>query len=141
MAEAYKELARVYDSLMYDVDYVRWGKYINELIEKHFKRKISILECACGTGKITCELLKAGHSVIATDISQDMLNIAVENIMKNGLHANVVKMDMKKISVNKKVDAIICACDGVNYLSLKDFEKFLEKAEECLNENGLFCLI
>ena len=37
-----------------------------------------VLELGCGSGLLTCELLAAGHRVIATDASPAMLGLARE---------------------------------------------------------------
>ncbi|MPN49061.1 hypothetical protein SDC9_196674 [bioreactor metagenome] len=45
-----------------------------------------------------------------------MLNEAQQKMKTAGMEARFVTGDMKKFVVDKPIDAIICACDGVNYL-------------------------
>jgi ubiquinone/menaquinone biosynthesis C-methylase UbiE len=49
-------------------------KYLNPLIKK--RKKLSILELNCGTGTDAITFGNLGHNVIATDISQEMINTA-----------------------------------------------------------------
>jgi len=44
---------------------------------------LSILDAGCGTGYLTSILLKKGANVIAVDLSQEMIQIARENIKKS----------------------------------------------------------
>ena len=46
-------------------------------------------------------------------------------------------MDMRCLQSASPFDAVVCACDGVNYLSPSDTKKFFEGAHRCLKENGL----
>ena len=62
------------------------GKHYAEVVDKHIfkelmlptfiknlENSVSILEVGSGTGRLTCELLEAGHIVTATDVSESML--------------------------------------------------------------------
>lgn len=133
----YGKFAQVYDTLMRDVDYDGWAAYIEGLIPKD----ASLLECACGTGELTRRFAAAGHSVIASDSSEDMLRIASEKLRRLGAvsrRVRFVNMDMREISVHKPVDCILACCDGVNYLLSKDdVERFFTSARSALKEGGL----
>jgi len=49
-----------------------------------------------------------------------------------------VQQDMRKLRLHKPVDAIVCACDGVNYLrGKKDLFAFLRAAAQTLKPGGL----
>ena len=67
---AYKEFSYYYDSLM-DPDF--YSDYL-EFIHEHANLK-AVLELGCGTGLTAIELAKEGHQVLATDLSEDMVNI------------------------------------------------------------------
>ncbi len=107
----YGEIALVYDSLMYDMPYASWA----EFLRKNLKNAQNILELGCGTGSIT-ELLSAYYDITAVDISDDMLDIARQKLIKKGRTARFVNGDMCDFSLHKPVDGAICVCDGINYL-------------------------
>ncbi len=133
----YGDFAKLYDTLMSDVDYDGWASYIEGFIPED----ASVLECACGTGEITLRLAKAGHSIVATDVSEDMLRVASEKLRLSGAAAKRVhfaRMDMRETAVHKPVDCVVCCCDGVNYLlSREDVKRFFMSASSALRSGGL----
>ncbi|MDO7203917.1 hypothetical protein Q5M85_06805 [Paraclostridium bifermentans] len=56
--DQYRDFAFVYDELMNDVDYDKWVKYIEDIIDNENVKVKNILELACGTGNITIPLAK-----------------------------------------------------------------------------------
>ena len=80
---SYRYLAKVYDSLMYDVDIPAWSSYVCMLLRTGgILPRARILETACGTGNITLSLARAGYDVVALDTSEDMLREAQEKLRK-----------------------------------------------------------
>ena len=131
----YGDFAGMYDPLMKDVDYDSWAEYLLRFIGAE---KLRVTDCACGTGEITLRLARAGHIMTGVDISGDMLRIASEKARRAALKIPFVEQDMRKLALHRPQDAIICACDGVNYLdSLKAAEEFFEAANAALKTGGL----
>lgn len=134
--KAYSALASGYDTLMDDIDYDSWADYLHNILKKHSCGK-NLLEAACGTGNITARMCRLGYSVTATDISEDMLLGAREKLSNFGVKANLVQQDMRKITCAPR-DALICACDGVNYLlTEEDIKSFFVLAHACLKRGGI----
>lgn len=116
--DSYRFLAEVYDSLMYDSDGEKWASYLCGLLKKGgVLPPARILETACGTGRITLPLTRAGYDVVALDTSEEMLQSAQEKLRENALSAHFVCADMRDFSMPKPVSAIVSACDGLNYLA------------------------
>lgn len=137
--DAYRGFAGIYDLLMDDFDYPAWANYYLELIRTRKPDVQTVCECACGTGSITIELAKRGYSVIGVDISQEMLEIAAEKARKAGQAIRFVCRDMCALQLPKPVDALLCTCDGVNYLtSEKRVRAFFETAYRQLRHGGVF---
>ena len=131
----YGDFAGMYDPLMKDVDYDSWAEYLLRFLGAE---KLRVADCACGTGEITLRLARAGHIMTGVDISGDMLRIASEKARRAALKIPFVEQDMRKLALHRPQDAIICACDGVNYLdSLKAAEEFFEAANAALKVGGL----
>lgn len=141
MSEQYKGFARVYDMLMNDVDYDMWADYIMSLLKDGLSQAISpvrAIDCACGTGAVTIRLKKAGLDITGMDISREMLEIASENARSAGLKIPFVCMDMQKMTVHRPHDAVISACDGVNYLTSRDeVLSFFVHAYQSLKSGGM----
>ena len=140
---AYGRFAAVYDTLMGDVDYDGWEAYLVSLLEEHgVKPGASVLDCACGTGQISIRLAKRGYQVTGLDVSEAMLEIAQQKARMAGLQVPAqlpfIRQDMRRIALHRPVDAVVCACDGVNYLtSTADFRRFLSAAKGVLRPGGL----
>lgn len=131
---AYSGFARVYDKLMAEVDYDAWADYLFRLMGN---KRQSVADCACGTGQISIRLAKLGCDVTGIDISEDMLRVAGENARQKGVRLPFIRQDIKRLSLHKPVDVIVCACDGVNYLTTKDsVEKFFKSAYKALKPGG-----
>jgi cyclopropane fatty-acyl-phospholipid synthase-like methyltransferase len=134
---AYSALALRYDALMDDYDYNRWCDFYCDIAG--LKRGMSVAETACGTGLMTRELIRRGMKVSASDISEEMLQAAGERLRSSGsagLALSLAKMDMRSFRLHRPCDAVICACDGVNYLT-DGVEEFFARAYEALKPGGV----
>ena len=112
----YTAFASVYDRLMRDVDYDAWARYYAALLQKCGVRGGAVCECACGTGSLTAPLQRLGYRMTGVDLSQEMLSAAVQKARDEGLNIPFVKQDMCRLTLHRRQDAILCTCDGVNYL-------------------------
>ncbi len=135
----YEGFARAYDYLMADVDYDAWAERYLMLAAEFCDDVLTAVDCACGTGALTVRLAEKGIAVTGVDISEEMLRIAGENARKHGLQIPFVRQDMAHLSVHKSVDAVFCACDGVNYLTRKPAcAQFFASAFRALRPGGGF---
>ncbi len=133
--QVYGRFAGIYDSLMSDVDRDEWAKYLLSFLEKDDS---VIADAACGTGELSLRFAAAGYNTIGIDVSEDMLFIAAEKARKQALNIPFICQDMRELSLHNRVDAVISACDGVNYL-LKDDDAsaFFASARSALRPGGL----
>lgn len=133
----YHEFAQVYDRLMDQVDYDSWAEgYRKMLLEAGVKTGGRVLEGACGTGAMSLRLARH-FELLPCDISPRMLQIAMDKARKEGLKLPFVKMDLRRLTSHKQVDAVLAACDGVNYLlTLTDLRRFLRSAYAILKPGG-----
>ena len=133
----YGEFAHSYDLMMNSVDYRKWVVYLESFLREHGAQ--TVLDAACGTGKITVALARDGFKVTGSDLSEDMLMEARAHALESGQRLiPFVCQNMTDISVHRPVDAVISTCDGVNYLtSLEEVERFFQSAFRCLKPGGL----
>ena len=135
MNEAYSAFAAGYDRMMGDVDYDGWANYIDGFLKEAGAK--TVLECACGTGSLTVRLARRGYAMTGSDLSEDMLMIARQKALNASLRfLPFVCQDMRQITLHKPVDAVVSACDGVNYL-LDGPEDFFRSAYKALKPGGL----
>lgn len=137
--DAYRGFAGIYDLLMDDFDYPAWAHYYLELLAQAGVHPESICECACGTGSLTVHFARACKRLIGVDISQEMLEQAAEKARQSGAMVQFVCQDMAQLKLPRSVDAVICGCDGVNYLtSDKRVRAFFAAVHAALRSGGAF---
>ena len=134
----YTDFAKYYDTMMADVDYTRWACAIRDrLISLGVKPGMRICECACGTGNLTIPLAEMGYSICGVDLSGDMLSAAMDKSRKKGLSIPYVRQDMTGLDLPRNQDAILCTCDGINYLTSKGCGLFFRRAFQLLRTGGV----
>ncbi len=134
----YTSIARLYDRLMDDIDYPAWARYYQELVARAGGSIETVFECACGTGALTAELAALGARVTAADLSEEMLAEAAARMRKRGLRVPLVRQDMRRVEVPRRVHAVVACCDGANYLlEEEDLLAFFSSAREALRPGGV----
>lgn len=130
--KSYEALARYYDKLILDNRSINgWIRFT----EGNLKEK-NILELACGSGAITEKLIRKGYSILATDLSEQMLQKAREKL---GSDAELMKLDMSDFELSKSFDGVICYNDSINYLTDTDqLESCFRCVNRVLNKGGKF---
>lgn len=135
---AYGAFASLYDQLMDDFDYPAWAKYYLELIGRMGAKPKTLCDCACGTGSLTVQFAARGLRVTGVDLSGEMLEIAADKARKNGVQAMFVRQDMSRLTLPRPVDALVCGCDGVNYLLTDERVKdFFRSAHAAIKPGGV----
>ncbi|NLU35769.1 MAG: methyltransferase domain-containing protein [Clostridiales bacterium] len=134
----YQEFAYLYDKLMKNVDYQRWADHIEEIFRKNGRKPETVVDLGCGTGAVTNILAERGYQVTGVDISEDMLFVAREKARKSGLQVSYICQDMTELTLHRPVDAIICMCDGFNYiLEEAKLKQTFQRIYQYLNPGGI----
>ena len=156
----YRGFAAAYDSFMDDVPYDEWAGNLLGILKKYNISGGTIVELGCGTGKMTARLAEAGYSMIGIDLSEEMLEIAEDQLHEDaestgkymidgpeddagGLTAENRRIiytcqDMRDFSIFGEADAVISVCDSMNYLIEEDdLRRTLDCAYEALRPGGL----
>lgn len=138
-AGCYSDFAYIYDQLTEDMQYDKWVEYINKIFDKFGIKPKLILELACGTGNICIRMAQQGYEMIASDYSEDMLNVALSKASALGLDILFLHQDMREFELYGTVDAIICLVDSINYITEPaDLKKIFKLVRNYLNPGGLF---
>lgn len=134
----YGDFAKIYDKLQ-DIDYISFVDYYEKLFEHYNLHPELVLDLACGTGNITVPMAKRGYDMIGVDISEEMLRIASEKARRDGDDILFLNQNMTEFELYGTVDAIVCALDGLNYLTFDgELEKLLALVKNYLNPDGIF---
>lgn len=131
---SYETFAYYYDSLM---DQSFYDDYLDFILKHaHFH---NVLELGCGTGEIAIRLAKLNKTVYASDLSEDMLEVARLKAMDQDVSIYFSRVDMRDFQIDNELDLVLCLCDSLNYiLNEKDIFKVFENVFHSLNDNGLF---
>ena len=137
--DAYTSFASVYDQFMDNIPYEEWGKYVRELLLEHGIKDGLVLDLGCGTGSMTEVLADYGYDMIGVDISEDMLEIAMEKRLESGQDILYLLQDMREFELYGTVGAVVSICDSVNYLlEEEDLVDTFKLVNNYLDPGGLF---
>lgn len=138
----YEGFARVYDALMDDYDYDAWSAHYARLMRGQLGGALPAraAECACGTGSLTVRLARLGIAMTGVDLSAAMLRQAEAKARAWGVEIALARQDMRGLTLARPVDAVLCTCDGVNYLTAeRDARAFFAAAYAALRPGGALC--
>ena len=113
----YGALGGYYDRLMgADIDYAARAEFLLGLFSRFGSRPQTMLDLACGSGRLTRELTLQGVDMVGTDASAEMLSAAREAV--DGLTPTVLllQQDMRELDLNDTVDGAVCTQDSFNHL-------------------------
>ena len=82
--DAYTSFAEVYDMFMDNIPYEDWCGYLTSLLKEYGINDGLVLDLGCGTGTLTELLAKEGYDMIGVDVSEDMLQEAIEKRAESG---------------------------------------------------------
>jgi 2-polyprenyl-3-methyl-5-hydroxy-6-metoxy-1,4-benzoquinol methylase len=120
--------------------------------EINFNKDTCILDIGCGTGRHARELAKRGYkNITGVDLSESLLNHAMQIADEEGLKINFQRKDARKLSFSNEFDLVIMICEGafplmetdeMNFLILKNAAKALKESGKIIftTLNGLFPL-
>lgn len=136
----YSDFSFYYDGLTKNVEYKKRAEFFDSLIQKHCTSGGKyIVDLACGTGSLSEEMFKLGYDVSGIDLSEEMLNVALDKKYDSGFDIQYICQDMTEFELYGNADAIICALDSINHLSSKeDMEKTINRAFLFTEPGGLF---
>ena len=133
---AYTSFAEYYDSLTANIDYEEIAEYYNRLNEKFGGMKGILLDLACGTGSLSVIFSRMGYDVIGTDISPEMLSIAV---CKEHDRIEYLCQSMTELDMFGTIDGTVCSLDSINHLNdIDEVKKTFERVSLFSNKGTLF---
>lgn len=141
----YNHVACFYDKSIDTDDYFsRLTAFTDKIIKKSKscdiyyakKERPIVLDCACGSGRLTKNLYNCGYDMIGLDISEDMLDIARTVCADD--HILFICQDMCDMDLFGSVAAITCMTDSVNHITdSKSLKLFFHKAHNFLDPGGV----
>lgn len=138
-ADEYAGFAAVYDLFMDNVPYEKWCGRITELLREYGVKDGLVLDLGCGTGTLTELLAESGYDMIGVDVSEEMLELAVEKREASGHDILYLLQDMREFELYGTVKAVISVCDSVNYITEEaDLLQVFRLVNNYLDPGGIF---
>jgi SAM-dependent methyltransferase len=111
----------------------------NAVVEKLLKenRVKTVLDLTCGTGSQVFYLAKRGYSVVGSDFSPGLLEIAREKAKKEKLGLKFIDGDMRTIKLGR-FDAAITMFNAVGHLTKSGFNKAIRNINKNLKDGGIY---
>lgn len=148
----YQGVAEAFDSASEEYDFTISHNYINTWIRKRSitellrftKPKDTLLEVGCGTGAETIEISRHASKIIATDISERMIEILTKKVSARGLTGKIIPRqvraaDIAQIADQLGRDKIDVAYSFNGALNCEpDLEKFVNELSSILAPGGHF---
>ncbi|MDO4944644.1 MAG: methyltransferase domain-containing protein [Ruminococcus sp.] len=139
MSGSYGRFAWFYDKLQRDVPYAQMAKLFDGFIKKYSSENEVVVDLACGTGNLSEKMYRLGYDVIGVDLSQEMLNEALEKKFDRDLDISYLCQSMTELDLMGAADVIICVLDSLNHLdSADELAKTFERVSMFTCDGGLF---
>jgi len=135
----YKKLPIYYDLMYGTFPYEENCTIMEKIFLQHNRSIIKILDVGCGTGSHSIIMSERGYDVTGIDLSKHMIQYAQRKIFqKSKSNIKFLTMDMRKIKLKEKFDAIIVPGAGYCYLlQNSDLENFFVSVKKSLSKGGL----
>jgi SAM-dependent methyltransferase len=132
-----------YYDVVFDADTGREADFLEAVLAAHGPPGGSrrVLEPACGTGRLLCELARRGYRVAGFDQSVAMLEFARRKLGAAGLGAALKRDRMESFRVRGRFDLAFCLLSTFKYLlAERDARAHLARVRDVLRPGGLYVL-
>lgn len=107
----------------------------------------NVLECNCGTGVDAEWLAGQGASVVATDVSPEMVAITRKRALNSGIQVQTAVCKLQDIDMESEVlkrapyDVLFSNFGGLNCLSPEEIRHWNDQVKSILTEGGMLALV
>jgi SAM-dependent methyltransferase len=99
----------------------------------------TLVDVACGAGEFAIAMARRGLEVTGVDQSPEMLAIARRSAEASGVRVTFLEQDMRRLRLERPVDAATCLYDSLNYLvDEAEFRQTLGAVAAALRPGGVF---
>jgi len=125
------------DAEFYDQEFANRGHEIPFFLKQAKLAGGPVLEVACGTGRITLPIARAGVEIAGLDISRPMLERARRKAEAEHLALAWLEQDCRDISTDQTFSLIFSATNPMQHLAdLDSLSAFLASAKHALRPGG-----
>ena len=132
--------ADYYDSLYQDKNYLEECNFVRRIFERYGTGEINtILDLGCGTGTHDLILSDMGYRVTGIDVSEKMLQIAVNKAGEQQKPVDFLSGDIRSIDLGQRFDAVLAMFNVLGYQTTnQDIESAMQTVRRHLAPGGLF---
>ncbi|MEM1356191.1 MAG: class I SAM-dependent methyltransferase [Planctomycetota bacterium] len=95
----------VYYDIIFDADTEKEATFLEQVAARHVQpetpRPLTILEPACGSGRLMAELAARGHTVAGCDLAGPMLDFARKRFKERGVKGHLAKAPMQQFDLHR----------------------------------------
>jgi 2-polyprenyl-3-methyl-5-hydroxy-6-metoxy-1,4-benzoquinol methylase len=129
------------DAEFYDQEFANRGHEIPFFLKQAKSAGGAVLEVACGTGRITLPIARAGIEITGLDISRPMLERARHKAEAERLAVTWLEQDCRQITADRTFSLIFSATNAMQHLhDLDSVNAFLTSAKQALRPGGTLIL-
>ena len=111
----FEKSPHLYDTLYSFKDYESEVVKLRDIIGRHHRSAVSVLDVACGTGK-HIEILRDHYEVEGLDIDAKLLEIARARNPEVTFHAG----DMITFDLGRRFDVVVCLFSSIGYVQTRE---------------------
>jgi len=140
-SQIYKQ-AKYYEIAFSFINAKKQVDLFGEFIEKYSKISVkNVLDVACGPALQLRELAKRGYGSFGIDCNSGMISYLKRMASEDGLEIEVIKADMNKFSLKKKIDFAYIMMGSIIYVRNNDlFLSHLNSVANSLKFGGLYLI-
>ncbi len=144
MADNFGHIAESYDSTF---THTKTGKYQRNRVWKYLAKDLpssssKVLELNCGTGEDAVFILQHEHSLVTTDLSEEMVNVTKKKTEKFS-NVEVRKLDLNDLDKLESADFkhVFSNFGGLNCLSPDQIRVFAQSLSSKMSSKGKFTAV
>jgi ubiquinone/menaquinone biosynthesis C-methylase UbiE len=137
---SFQLVAPHYDTIMRDVPYKEWMRYLARLLKHREHTGKRVLDLACGTGSVSELFTASGYEVVGVDLSEGMIAEARRKAARKGRAIEYHVQDAATLDLpGPPFDLCVCLFDSLNYiLSPEQLQAAMLRVYAHLAPGGLF---
>lgn len=129
------------DAEFYDAEFAARDQEIPFFLKQAEMAKGPVLEVACGTGRLTLPIARAGIQIAGLDFSPPMLELARRKAQSAGLEIKWLEQDCRCIRADQAFALIFSATNAMQHLlDVDSVSAFLTSSRNALQPGGTLIL-
>ncbi|MET3574456.1 class I SAM-dependent methyltransferase [Bhargavaea ullalensis] len=137
--KAEDNLEKYADPAAYDERHGGFAADVEFILEELGEVPARVIDLACGTGRVSIPLVRAGHRVTGVDLHEGMIGRAREKADSEGLDVRFLLQDCRHLDLPAPADLIVMSGNSFqHFLTNEDQDLLFEAVRRHLSPGGRF---